>query len=590
MALLCACSSRIREDLAIGAFAILINLSGAAPASPQWLDIGPDAPSVIDKVLWGIADARFDGRNDLIRRLNAAGHDASSDDSDTHLALHAYRAWGLGCLDRLIGDFSFVIWDDQAQRLLAARDHFGVRPLYHARFGDQLIISNRLTAIRAHQAADDSLAEGPMLDWIGHGYPLDQSATVFRSINRVPAAHCLELRVGSTPRVRRYWSISQETAMPYSDSSEIVEEFIHLLDDAVRDRLRGRKAVISMSGGLDSTMIAASAVLASTATTAPLAQTLVYRRLIQHEEGHWAAVTARHLGIRNTQYPLDDIDDFAGFDDPSWRRPEPTDDSAWPSITKYRHEAMLAGATVELSGYGGDVVSYPEPEYLIALITAGQVGLALRHTATAWRHLGHRPPLYIRSAFRSMWRSQSRRDPATEQAVPHWLNPQLVAEHRLQDRWKALLSGSDFLHPLRPRMAAEIGHPLWAHNLESEDPSWTGIPLEQAHPFFDLRLVRFALRLPPTPWCSEKLLFRRAGRGRLPKAILSRPKTPLASDPMPPVAPWLQNDPLPSAMLRDYLRSDYAERSMIRDGFRAAPRSVIAMDGWLRFGRNKRPS
>ncbi len=68
--------------------------------------------------------------------------------------------------------------------------------------------------------------------------------------------------------------------------------------------------------------------------------------------------------------------------------------------------------------------------------------------------------------------------------------------------------------------------------LEDEDAGWTGVPLEARAPLLDLRLLRFLLRLPPVPWCVNKELARQAMKGCLPGAVLQRPKSPLAMDPL----------------------------------------------------------
>ena len=72
---------------------------------------------------------------------------------------------------------------------------------------------------------------------------------------------------------------------------------------------------------------------------------------------------------------------------------------------------------------------------------------------------------------------------------------------------------------------------MWAPLFEGYDPGSTGLSLEVRHPFIDVRLLRFLLSLPVVPWCINKHILRRAMNDRLPRAILNRPKTPLASDP-----------------------------------------------------------
>ena len=88
--------------------------------------------SSLDGRTWITADARVDGRADLVRELTAHGCYGLRDATDTALILHAYRVWGESCVGNLLGDFAFAIWDGERRRLFCARDHFGVKPLFYA--------------------------------------------------------------------------------------------------------------------------------------------------------------------------------------------------------------------------------------------------------------------------------------------------------------------------------------------------------------------------------------------------------------------------------------------------------------------------
>src|SRR5262245_43075293 len=74
---------------------------------------------------------RLDDRAALDRALDRDLATAS----DAELVVAAYERWGIDCLSRLLGDFSFCLWDAERRCLMCARDHFGVKPLYYARVG-----------------------------------------------------------------------------------------------------------------------------------------------------------------------------------------------------------------------------------------------------------------------------------------------------------------------------------------------------------------------------------------------------------------------------------------------------------------------
>ena len=100
-----------------------------------------------------VADARIDGRSELLRRLADCGHQLPATASDAELVGAAFRAWGEECPGHLLGDFAFAVWDARERRLFCARDHFGVKPFYYARAGDGLVSPPHGAAACARRAA-----------------------------------------------------------------------------------------------------------------------------------------------------------------------------------------------------------------------------------------------------------------------------------------------------------------------------------------------------------------------------------------------------------------------------------------------------
>lgn len=118
--------------------------------------------------------------------------------------------------------------------------------------------------------------------------------------------------------------------------------------------------------------------------------------------------------------------------------------------------------------------------------------------------------------------------------------------------------------------------PAWQDLFERSEPDYTGVPLEMRHPYVDVRLLRFMLRVPVMPWCGDKHLLRDAFRCLLPGALLNRPKTPLLVHPdyvkagldgLPPVLDS------PQLAVYGHLGGDHAER----------PRSVVSFSIRCRF-------
>ncbi|MBW2527412.1 MAG: asparagine synthetase B, partial [Deltaproteobacteria bacterium] len=83
-------------------------------------------PRALPDGLLVVADARLDNRDEL----RSAGLDLDDDTTEAEVIARAYARWSTACVERLLGDFAFVLWDRERRLLLCARDPLGVRPLY----------------------------------------------------------------------------------------------------------------------------------------------------------------------------------------------------------------------------------------------------------------------------------------------------------------------------------------------------------------------------------------------------------------------------------------------------------------------------
>src|SRR5687768_5896378 len=189
--------------------------------------INEQQPLTFDDEVVIVLDGRIDVRNELIPLLRAHGRQFENNTPDVNLVLHAYEAFGEDCLRYLQGDFSFAIWDKRLQRLLCARDHFGLRVLYYARIGSTFIFSNEIRAIRQHPAVLDALNDIAIADFLmlGRNTWLQKDQTPFADIMRLPPAH----RLIATPqsfRVGQYWDFPLDSPMlDYSSEEDYLEHY-----------------------------------------------------------------------------------------------------------------------------------------------------------------------------------------------------------------------------------------------------------------------------------------------------------------------------------------------------------------------------
>ena len=155
-------------------------------------------------------------------------------------------------------------------------------------------------------------------------------------------------------------------------------------------------------------------------------------------------------------------------------------------------------------------------------------GIALAFGGYFLTH-GRIPPL--RGGFRTRLR-RLLTGTHDRQSYPNWIAEDFGRRAQLKDRWQQQKSIPVYEHPVHPQAYASLHSAYWARVLEEEDAASIGVPLEPRAPLLDLRLLRFLLQLPPVPWCANKELARKAMKGLLPDAVLRRPKTPLAMEPL----------------------------------------------------------
>ena len=438
------------------------------------------------------ADARIDGRENLIAKLP---HPPQTED-DAELILLAYQAWGEDCVKHLHGDFAFKIRDSRSQQLFCARDHFGVKPFFYARVEHNFLFSTSLNELRADPRISDTLNETAIGDYLVFGLNQDLSSTTFRDIQRLPAAHTLTIKNGEMT-VRRYWHPDTSDEVHFRDPHLYVERFTELLQQAVRDRLHHTDRVaVSMSGGLDSTSLAA---VARHAGADVHACAVVYDQLIPDEERFYSSAAAGHLGI-----PISYVvaDRYSLFDEQvvgDMNQPEPF---LLSPLTAQFHTLLRlceAHSSVALTGYDGDAFMN-EPK-----------------------------PPGIRTRLRRMVGRRSQKS-----ALPEWVDESFAERTNLRERYEEV-----YFAPRRkvakkeerPSAMRALNSKVWTPLFEGYDRAATKLNLEVRHPFIDVRLVEYLLSIPAEPWCANKHILRVAMKDLLPGSVLNRPKTSLAGDP-----------------------------------------------------------
>jgi asparagine synthase (glutamine-hydrolysing) len=180
-----------------------------------------------------------------------------SSGTDTEVILAAYERWGADCLERLVGMFAFVIWDEREQRLFAARDRFGVKPLHYCSQADgRLFVASEIKALHAAgvPARPDAVAWATYLTL---GVSDHSERTFWEGVHSLPPGHSLTWKDGRLS-IARWYDLADRSGLELdSRPAEVVrDEYLSLLAESVRLRFRSDVPVgLNLSGGLDSSTL-----------------------------------------------------------------------------------------------------------------------------------------------------------------------------------------------------------------------------------------------------------------------------------------------------------------------------------------------
>ena len=493
-------------------------------------------PCTLDGQTWLLGDVRCDGREEVIRKLVQHGANVSRSASSEQLVLHYYSKFGEGGLAELEGDLSFSLWNSREHKLIAFRDLTGARPFYYFHRDGELCFSNTMQAVLANPAVSGRNCDLRFMGDFLLGSPHhDAERTIYADVRRLPPGHLLEFSTQSAS-VRRIANLPVEDPLQLRDDQEYYEEFRRLMTLAVRDRLPSGDTTVLLSGGLDSTTIAAAAVkLKGHHSPGPplnlRALSLDLQPLFQDQEGVYAERFAKTLGLPFELLHCAHILPFDGADSIAAHQPEPLP-WPYPMLVPFCFSQIAKYSRVVLTGDGGDEMlrsqAAPYLRYLSSRLGLTRAAWAVLHYVLTRRKL---PALGagIRSSF---FRILGYPNKKPEPGFPPWFTPESEARFGLRERYHALRAGAPPAHPFNPRSYANFNGSLVSTEMEKHDSTWTGFPIESRAPFFDRRLLRFLLRLPTIPWLMEKELLRGAQKGVLPDEIRKRPKASLPEDPL----------------------------------------------------------
>jgi len=475
---------------------------------------------VIDGACALVWDGRLDNRDELLTALHAAGLPAGTG-TDPELVLGAYRLWGAECARHLLGELAFIVWDAGAQRLFAARDRIGLKPLYYTRQDSTLLIASEAKALLAGlermPEPDDALVLALLLSECREE---DNSRTLFSGIHRLPPGHVLVLEHGRL-QVERYWQIDPSRRVTHRQPEAYVEQFRAVFDEAVRARMRSAFPVgCFLSGGLDSSAIA---ITAAAAGGAPLEAFTIFNRHPASDERHYARLVAAAARIPLREYADEGRDPLDGLEQLLFAVENPL-------VTNHADLRGLGqlinaqGCRVMLDGDGGDHLM-DESGYLADLLVRTNPVRFLRETRAFARSYGGRTGECLQMAVQDAMPTPMKHAAKHLRGLPAWINRTMADRAAFTARWAQARVPLTFPSGAQRLSYQDALSPYLLMKLELNEREAAQAGREIRYPFLDSRLVEFILAVPWQQRCrngERKWLLREAMTGLLPEAIRLR--------------------------------------------------------------------
>lgn len=522
--------------------------------------------------IWIIHNGEIFNYMDIRKELINKGFKFNSQ-SDTEVVLKAYESWGVKCLDKLNGMFSFAIYDKLNKRLFAARDRIGIKPFYYFHKNSTFIFASEIKAITATGLVpiepDYYALYNPTRYQIS---PL----TGFKNIYKLYSGHYLIFENGNL-LINKYWDINpSEEDLKEKDA---VEKLDSLLNDSVRIQMVSDVPIgILLSGGLDSSII--SALMKRNSNQQISAFTIKFSKHDQKYERmpndyKYAKEVANHFEFKHHEFEISP-DIISLLPKLVWHLDEPLADPA--SINTYIMSkfAKENGIIVLLNGMGGDEI-YAGYRKQLACIKADLyqsvipkalrkiIELAFKKIPVATSSRGFRASRWAKRFFSFASLSQLERCLVSDLSMSKELYENIYFDeigywqtHFVKAHQKNLARKS--MSYLTKICLDDTKIFLPEHNLTYSDKSSMATGVEGRQPLTDHRLIEFMFSLKPKfriKGITQKYLLKKVAEKYLPKSIVNRPKAPFGC----PLRSWIRG-PL-SEMINDYLSEESLNKRKI---------------------------
>lgn len=475
--------------------------------------------------------------------------------SDTEVILHALELWGIrATLDKLIGFFGIGLWDNETQTLHLIRDRIGVKPMYYAAQGNNIAFASELRPLLLLPWIEGRIKSSALVNYFYQLCVPDRDA-IIEGVQKLGPGQILSFTNGSV-KVETWWDLAEKTHVA-RDLKNPQVEFENLLIDAVKRRLVSDVPVgVFLSGGLDSSLVAA--IVAKHSAAKLTAYTIGFAENSHDESGH-AEAAARHVGLPIKKFVVSPQTWLGQNRQLGVMHDEPfADVSSLPTFALC--QLARQDITVALSGDGGDEFYGGYPRYfwarrienLRAMLgpVAAPLANALQapppffwdkiiHTMTAGKFTGAEGLAHRVKRFAAFVKNGPAANSSYTQSQ-NWISEILNQSHSYQ---KAPVDIPAPLSWAEAMMFEDQKDYLVSDILTKVDRTSMAVGLEVRSPLLDHRIVEMSWRIPfdqRVGGASDggKLLLRQTLAHYYPKEFFDRPKQGFGI----PLNEWLRGE------------------------------------------------
>lgn len=509
--------------------------------------------------------------------------------SDTEVLLKGYDAWKEQVLDRCIGMFAFVIYDERQDKVILCRDRAGVKPLYYFWDGNILLFASELKGLCEHPQFEKEIDINSVSLFLQYSY-IPAPYTVYRQTRKLKPGHLLtvslnrkEIQEGS------YWNVLDAYNQPLTNLSqhEVIQHTEMLMKSAYNYRMVADVPVgVFLSGGYDSASVAA--ILQAGSGSRIKTFTIGYKEK-QWDESAEAKKIARHLGTDHTEWivgPKDALDVLEQlpeiYDEPF------ADNSTVPTTLVSKLAARQV--KVALSADGGDEIFAGYNKFNQALRYtrfSKRLQRMLSHTMSVLNpemipYFNRRYNFASRyEKMKLIWGSGQPQyalkyisQYLTESETQHYLQVQPEKYRTAFDLNGELNEVND---PLNKLLAMDYKTFLVDNNLVKVDRATMSVSIEGREPMLDHRLVEFLAQVPASLKVKDnvnKYILKTIVHKYIPPSLMDRPKRPFIA----PLQEWFRDE------LREQMQYYLAPDRLNKTGLFNAPHVQHLLDRFLTSG------